>query len=353
VLFGLFRFYHVRVELQTAHELGEQLLHLAQQTGDPTSLLQAHMALALTSYSLGELTSARAHFEQGLALYDPQQQQAYPALFGHDPAVASHSFLAQVLWVLGYPDQALKESHKSLALAEELAQPFNLAWALCFAATVHQYRREAQAARERAEAAMALCIEHEFPQWLAMARMIQSWALAEQGQAEGEAAVLQIRQGLADWRATGAKLGLPAFLVLLVELHLGLGQAEEGLSVVAEGMEAAEAHREHWWEPELHRLRGELLLLQGDETEAFNCSARSPTAAAEAETCFQHAIEVARSQQAKSLELRAAMSLSRLWQQQGQREEAQQLLAEVYGWFTEGFDTPDLKEAKVLLEELS
>jgi len=336
VLFGLFRFYHVRVELQTAHELGEQLLHLAQQAGDPTSLLQAHIALALTSYSRGELASARAHFEQGIALYDPQQQHAYPALFGHDPAVASHSFLAQVLWSLGYPDQALQESHESLTLAEEIAQPFNLAWAQCFAAMIHQHRREAQAARDRAEAAMALCIEHEFPQWLAMGRMIQGWALAEQGQRE--AGTLQIRQGLAAWQATGAKLGLPAFLAPLVEQHLRLGQTEEGLSAVAEGLEAVERHGEHWWEPELHRLQGKLLLLQGDEGEA--------------EASFHQAIELARQQQAKSLELRAAMSLSRLWLKQGKREEARQLLAEVYGWFTEGLNTPDLKEARALLEGL-
>ncbi len=339
VLFGLFRFYHVRVELQTAHELGEQLLHLAQQVGDPTFLLQAHLALALTSYSRGDLASARAHFEQGLALYDPQLQSSYPALFGHDPAVASHSFLAQVLWSLGYPDQALQESHESLALAEEIGQPFNLAWAQCFAAMIHQHRGEAQAARDRAEAAMALCIEHEFPQWLAMGRMIQGWVLAEQGPAEREAGTLQIRQGLADWRATGAKLGLPAFLAPLVELYWRLGQTEEGLSTVAEGLEAAARHGEHWWEPELHRLKGELLLLQGDE--------------ARAEDSFQHAIEVARRQQAKSLELRATVSLCRLWRKQGKREEARQMLAEIYGWFTEGFDTPDLKEVKALLEELS
>jgi len=181
---------------------------------------------------------------------------------------------------------------------------------------------------------MALCIEHEFPQWLAMGRMIQGWALAEQGQRE--AGTLQIRQGLAAWQATGAKLGLPAFLAPLVEQHLRLGQTEEGLSAVAEGLEAVERHGEHWWEPELHRLQGKLLLLQGDEGEA--------------EASFHQAIELARQQQAKSLELRAAMSLSRLWLKQGKREEARQLLAEVYAWFTEGFDTPDLKEAKALLE---
>jgi len=339
VLFGLFRFYHVRVELQTAHELGEQLLHLAQQVGDPTSLLQAHLALALTSYSRGELTAARSHFEQGLALYDPRLQSSYPALFGHDPAVASRSFVAQVLWSLGYPDQALKEIHKALALAEEIAQPFNLAWALCFAAMIHQYRREAQAARDRAEAAMALCMEHEFPQWLAMGRMMQGWALVEQAQTDREAGTLQIRQGLTAWQATGAKLGRPAFLASLVEQYLRLGQIEEGLSAVAEGLEAVERYGEHWWEPELHRLQGELLLLQGNEDKA--------------EASFNKAIEVARRQQAKSLELRAAMSLCRLWQKHGQREKARQMLAEIYGWFTEGFDTPDLKEAKLLLEELS
>jgi len=337
VLFGLWRFYDVRAELGTAHGLGEQLLHLAQQVGDPAFLLQAHFALGVTSYWLGELTSAQSHFEQGLSLYDPQQQSSYLVLFGHDPGVASQSFAALVLWSLGYPDQALKRSHQALALAEKLVHPFNLAWVLCFAAMLHQYRREAQAARERAEAAMALCIEHEFPQWLAVGRMMQGWALAEQGQRE--AGIAQIHQGLSAWQATGAELGRPGFLTPLVELHWRLGQAKEGLPAVAEGLEAVERHGERLWEPELHRLQGELLLLQGDQ--------------AGAEASFDKAIEVARRQQAKSLELRAVMSLSRLWQKQGQREEARQLLADIYGWFTEGFDTPDLQGAKVLLEKLS
>jgi len=332
VLFGLWRFYDVRAELQAAHEIGEQLMRLAQQVGDLTFLLQAHFSLGVTSYWFGELTSARAHFEQAMSFYDSQQQNSYLVLFGHDPGGACYSFAALVLWSLGYPDQALEKSHQALALAEELAHPFNLAWALCFAAMLHQYRREGQATKERAEAAMALCTKHGFPQWLAVGRMMQGWALAQ-----GEAGIEQMRQGLAAWRATGAELGRPGFLAPVAEMHWRLGQTKEGLSAVAEGLEAVERHGERLWEPELHRLKGELLLPQAEH---------------EAEACFRQAIEIARRLQAKSLELRAAMSLSRLWQGQGKREEARQILAEIYGWFTEGFDTPDLKEAKALLEEL-
>jgi len=335
VLFGLWRFYDVRAELPTARELGEQLMHLAQRVGDPAFLLQAHFALGVTSYWFGELTSARAHFEHGLALYDPQQQSSYLVLFGHDPGVACYFFAALVLWSLGYPDQALEKSHQALALAEELVHPFNLAWALCFAAMLHQYRREVQATKERAESAMALCAEHGFPQWLAVGRMMQGWALAEQGQRE--AGIEQMRQGLAAWRATGAELGRPGFLSPLVELHWRLGQTKEGLSAVAEGLEVVERYGEHLWEAELHRLKGELLLTQTED---------------EAEACFRQAIEIARRLQAKSLELRATVSLCRLWQKQGKGEEARQMLAEICAWFTEGFDTPDLKEAKALLKEL-
>jgi predicted ATPase len=332
VLFGLWRFYDVRAELRTARELGEQLTHLAQQVRDPAFLLQAHFALGVTSYWLGELASARAHFEQGMSFYNPHQQRSYLVLFGHDPGVACYSFAALVLWSLGYPDQALEKNHQALALAEELAYPFNLAWARCFAAMLHQYRREAQATRECAEAAITLCTKHGFPQWLAVGTMMQGWTLAVQGQED--MGIAQMRQGLADWQATGSDLGRPGFLAPVAEMHWRLGQTEQGLSAVAEGLEVVKRYGERLWEPELHRLKGELLLIQAED---------------EAEACFRQAIELARRLQAKSLELRAVISLSRLWQRQGKREGARQLLAEIYGWFTEGFDTPDLKEAKALL----
>jgi predicted ATPase len=209
---------------------------------------------------------------------------------------------------------------------------------------LHHLRRRMQATQEMAEATIALSTEHGFPHWLAQGVIYRGWALAEQGQREE--GIAQMREGLAAWRAVGAEMGRPYYLALLAEVHGEEGQAEAGLALLAEALATIKETRECNYEAELYRLKGELLLMMGDETEA-------EVSFHQAESCFQHAIEVARRQSAKSWELRAATSLSRLWKKQGRREEARQLLAEIYGWFTEGFDTPDLKEAKALLEELS
>jgi predicted ATPase len=204
---------------------------------------------------------------------------------------------------------------------------------------LHRLRQEGHAAQARAEAAMTLSTEQGFPLWSAIGMILRGGTLAEQGQgAEGMA---QMRQGLAIFRATGVEVGRPYFLALLAEGYRKEGQAEEGLSVLDEALVAVQSTGERWWEAELYRLKGELVL------------ARSSEDYAETETCFQHAIDIARHQQAKSLELRAAVSLSRLWQQQGKRHEASQLLAPIYGWFTAGIDAADLQKAKALLEELS
>ena len=223
-------------------------------------------------------------------------------------------------------------------MAQELTHPFSLAFALTMAAVVHQFRREVQAVQERAEALIALSTEQGFPQWLAYGTILRGWALTAQG--EGAEGIAQIHQGLVARRAMGAELQRPYFLSLLAEAYGKVGQPEEGLTVLVEALALVESMERHW-EAELHRRKGELLLMQQGQKVG------------EAEECFRQALDIARRQQAKSLELRAAMSLSRLWQQQGKQEEAHQLLAEIYAWFTEGFDTADLKEAKILLEELA
>jgi predicted ATPase len=209
---------------------------------------------------------------------------------------------------------------------------------LAWATTVRQFRREPPATHERAAALIALSTEHGFPLWEAYGMVLQGWALAAQGQSkEG---IAQMRWGHDAWKETGAELDRPYFLVLLAEAYGNVGQAKEGLGLLAEASAVVDKG-ERYWEAEWYRLKGELLLARSAEHDA------------EAESCFRQALEIARRQQAKSLELRAAMSLSRLWQRQGKREAACQLLAEIYGWFTEGFDTKDLKEAKTLLEELA
>jgi predicted ATPase/DNA-binding XRE family transcriptional regulator len=345
VLHGLHRFYLVRAELQTARELGEQILRLAQRQSDSALLVSAHRVMGATLWFLGEFALAQAHLEQGLALYDPQQHPTYVLLYGQDEGVTCLAYLGWTLWFLGYPDQAIQRSHEAITLAQTLAHPFSLAYALSYAAWPHRFRQEAQLVQKWAAAAIALANEQGFALWLAMSTMHQGQALVEQGQ--GEEGMAQIRQGLAAWRETGAELAWHYFSGLLAEAHIKMGQVKEGLVVVDEAL-AAVPKSGRFWEAELYRLKGELLLKVREAGGRLNASREESP-----EAYFLKAIEIARRQEAKSLELRAIVSLGRLWQSQGKKEEACRMLAEIYGWFSEGFDTTDLKEAKVLLEELS
>jgi predicted ATPase len=230
-----------------------------------------------------------------------------------------------------------------------------LAAARVFAALLHQLRRERALTQEWAEAGITLVREQGFPQLLGQGAILQGWALAEQGQSEE--GITQIRQGLATCQAVGAGMLHSYYLVLLAEAYGKAGQAEEGLAALAEALTVVDKSGERFYEAELYRLKGELTLqkfqVSGSKFQVADPRPLTPDPQTEAEACFLKAIEMARWQQAKSLELRAVMSLARLWQQQGKREEARQTLAETYGWFTEGFDTKDLQEAKALLNELS
>jgi len=344
VLFALYEFYLVRAEHKAARELAEQCLTLAQSVQDPDLLLQAHFTLGFSLFHLGKLILARQHLEQGIALYDPRQHWSHAFLYFHDPGVACLSFAAWALWYLGYPDQALKKSQEALTLAQELAHSFSLEFALFFAAALHQFRREARATQERAETVMTLSTEQGFPNWLALGTLLRGWALAEQGQeTEG---IAQLGHGLAAHRATGAEVGRPHHLALLAEAYGKVGQREEGFAVLIEALATVKRTGERFYEAELYRLKGELTLKQSV------VQGRESSVQTEGEECFRRAIEIARRQSAKSWELRATVSLARLWQQQGKTAQAQQMLAELYGWFTEGFDTADLKEAKALLDAL-
>jgi TOMM system kinase/cyclase fusion protein len=338
-LLGLSIYYVVRAELQTARELGAQLLSLAQRDQDPVLLVEAHYALGVTYFWLGEFASAREHLEQGIAHYDPQRHQAHLALFGQVTGAVCLCRVAPVLWYLGYPDQARARSHEAHMLARELSHPFSLAYVLLWTALLYTHHREVQETQEWADAATVLSIEREFPFWSIQGMILQGWALAAQGQgAEGMA---QIHQGLVALRATGTEVLRPYYLGLLADAYGKMRQVREGLALLDEALALVNKTGERWPEAELHRLKGELLLLLSADNHA------------EAEGCLHQALAVARRQQAKSLELRAATGLSRLWQQQGKRTEAHQLLAEIYSWFTEGFDTADLQDAKALLEELA
>jgi class 3 adenylate cyclase/predicted ATPase len=331
-------YYQTRGELRTSRELLEQALTLAQRLHDPLRLIQAHALLGVTLYFLGELAPARSYLEQALTLRGSQSDGAL-RLARREPSAAlvPQAYAAFTLWMLGYPEQALARIHEMLALAQELSHPFSLVRALYFATTLHLLRREWATAQVRAEAAMALLNEQGVGQYVGLLTFQRGQVLAAQGQyAEGLA---QMRQSLATRQAEG-EIGRPRELAQMAEAYGKSGQPEAGLPLLDEALTWLDTHGEDFTAAEVYRIKGEILLQQ------------SVPDAPQAAAYFQQALAVAQRQQARSYELRAAMSLSRLWQQQGKRAEARALMAPIYGWFTEGFDTADLQEARRLLEEL-
>ncbi len=295
--------YVVRAEYKTARELGEQCFTLAQRVQDPALLVEGHRALGQCLYLLGELVPAREHLEQGIALYGPQPHHSYTLLYWNDPGVVCRAWGAFALWLLGYPDQALKRTHEALTLARELSHAYDLAVALGRAAMLHHFRQERRVTQERAEETITLATEQGFPFFAVQGSILRGWALAEQGQME--AGIAQIRQGLTTLRVMGIESSRPHNLALLAEAYGKAGQIEEGLAALTEAL--ATIHRgERYFEAELYRLKGELTLAQSS-VQSLGSSVQK-----EAEECFLKGIEVARRQQAKSLELRAVMSLARL-----------------------------------------
>jgi predicted ATPase len=331
VIWGLYQYWLARAVYGTAWELAEQLLAWAQRTNDPALLLPAHSALANILCFSGDLDRARSHAEQAIAIYVPEEHHRLAALYsGFDFGAADRGGLAANLWLLGYPDRAVQSARDGLTLARQLAHSSTIVLALNWEAMVHAHRRDAQRTRQQAEAAIAIA-EQELTPWLAWAMVLQGWAMAEQG--EDEEGIARVRQGIAVWRAAGLACLLPHFLGLLAAAYARTGHTDEAFATVAEALAITEQTREEYAEAELHRIKGELL--------------RDPE---EAEASFRRAIEIARRKKAKSSELRAVISSSRLHDKHGERGEARQMLAGIYGWFTEGFDTADLKDAASLLQ---
>jgi predicted ATPase len=335
---GLWRFYQGRGALVTARELGEQLLRLAQREAEPLPRLEAHNALGQTLFQLGEYASARRHLEQGIALIDPTTQRTQALHQGEASGVRCLVTAARTLWCLGYPVQAVQRSQEALALAQALAHPYSLAMVQYQTAFLHHHRRDVAALQAQAEALLALATDQGFPLFVGHATYLQGWVLVMQD--EGAAGLGRLRQGLAAILAAGQELSRPFGLVLLAEAAGHVGQVEDGLRLVAEALTVLEANGRGDLLAEAYRLQGTLLLHQAVPDTV------------QAEACFQQALAIARRQQAKSWELRTALSLSRFWQKQGKHAEARALLTPVYSWFTEGFDTADLQEAKALLEAL-
>jgi predicted ATPase len=338
MLRGLCLFYQNRGALPTARELGEQLVRMAQREAIPTPCLVPHDALGTTLFVLGEYTAARTHCEQGVALIDMAAERTQALRYGLAPEVRCLTVAALTLWCLGYPTQAVQRSQEALAQAQTLAHAQSLAFAQHWAANLHHHRREVLAVQAQAEALLTLATAQELPLFVGLGTCWQGWALAVQSQ--DAVGLTQMQQGLAAILATGQTGAQPRWLVLLAEAAGYAGQVEARLRLLTEALTALEASGRGDLLAEAYRLQGEFLLRQAIPD------------AAQAESCFQQALAIARRQQAKSWELRAAASLSRLWQHQGKRAEARQLLSEVYGWFTEGFDTVDLQEAQTLLETM-
>jgi len=361
VLWGLSSFYVARADVQAAREIGEQLLRLAGRMQDSALLIEAYMRFGLPLYLQGELVRALGYLEQGLKLYDVQQHRALAFRYGQDPGVMGFCYAALVLWCLGYPERAQEKIAEGLRLAQELSHPSTLAYALYIAAAHCVLRREESATQKYADALMTLAMEREFPHWLTRGAVYRGWALAAQGHLDE--GISEMHEGITASRQMGAETWQPYFRALLADLYSKKGQPETGLALVTEALSMMDRTRERIAESELYRLKGELLLAQESKSQKSNIKRqklkvsdpRSPTLdlQSEAEVCFLRAIEIARQQQAKLFELRATMNLARLWSQQGKPHEARTALLELYGWFTEGFDTQDLQEAQALLEELS
>lgn len=262
VLLGLYAFYLLRAELKIARELSERLLAVAERLSRPTLLLWAHFALGETFHSLGELPPARQHLEQAMALYDPRQYRPH-AFDVHDPGAPCVSFTAWVLWDLGYLEQAHRRKREALSLAQALAHPPTSVFVLNFAALFHHFCHEPEETKKLAEAAVMIAEEHGFAYQLAMAKILRGWALAEQGQ--GEAGMAELRQGLEDYRATGAELMRPYFLSLLAETCGKLDRTEEALALLNSAIAEANATGEHVYDARLYQLKGELLLMSRDK----------------------------------------------------------------------------------------
>jgi predicted ATPase len=339
VLWGLHTYYLVRGKIHpTALELAGQLLDLAQSLGDPALIIAARYALGSTFFWTGDHAQAQAHLEPGIKLHDLHQTASLIPLYGQDPGVMCRRYAAWTKWFLGYPDQAMEVIRETIALAKELDHPFTIAGAEAIALNIEVHRREEAAVKERAEELITLSTEHGFLLWKITGITYRGWTLV--GRGRQEAGLEQIRQGVDAFNATGARGGITVHRSLLVEAHLRLGQATAGLAAVEEALTKVEETGERYMEAEHHRLKGELLLLGGADEEKV-------------EGQFLKAIDTARRQSARSLELRATVSLCRLWEAGGKKREARHMLAEIYGWFTEGFDTPDLKEARELLDVLA
>jgi predicted ATPase/class 3 adenylate cyclase len=337
VLYGVWTANYVASNGDATRELAAQFLALAEKQGTTAPLLIAHRIMGISLACTGDITEGRAHYDQAIALYDPAEHRPLATRFGVDARVSALCYRSWALWLLGYPEAALVDADRALSDAREIGQAATLMYALFYVPLPYIWCGNSAAAKAKADEAVALADEKGSLFWKTLGMLNQGCAFALAGKAAD--AVHKITTGHSGYRSTGAANFVPLYLSYLARTYAKLGHFDDARRCIAEAMTAVEATKERCWEAEVHHVAGDIAL-------------RSPPDAANAEVCFERALAVARKQQAKSWELRAAMSMARLWRDQGKRQQAHDLLAPVYGWFTEGFDTLDLKQAKALLDEL-
>jgi adenylate cyclase len=338
VLGELSIYHYVRAEYTQALEFASEALSLAQQAQDPMLVAEGHWTLGFTRLCLGDYTTARIHFGEVISIYKPEQHhRSHVLLQGVDVGLSALAYDACCLWCLGFPDQALMRSQEALALARRFEHPFTLADVICYAGCMlNLMRRDPLALNENAEALFRVADEKNLLGWKGMAVSCQGEALAALGQ--HQEAIARINQGISINESSGVKLYGSIALRSLAKALANTGSIQAALANLAEALSWVEQTGERLWETELYRLKAELLAAQGEDSEA--------------ESNLMKALSISRRQQAKSWELLAAIDLARLWLRQDKKVEARLMLSEIYNRFTEGFDTPDLKEAKALLDEL-
>jgi class 3 adenylate cyclase/predicted ATPase len=334
---GAYSVLHNHAEIRAAYQLAEEFALLSEGRNDRETKLITHKCLGVSNLFRGNFSRALHHLQQALNFYD-QTEHRPPNLTPHDLRVSCESFIGWTLLLLGQPDQALAQSRCALAWARELSHPYTLAYALHVNCVFHQLRCDGAILGERAEELVALASEQGFPHLLGSGTCFQGWAMLEMGEST-EKAIMRIRSGLAAKRATGAEIKVPYYFGLLAKAHRRANQIADGMTLLNESLELVERTDERWFEPELYRLMAETLIARSDLDDA--------------ERWLDRALQTAHKQGARFWELRAATTLARLWRDQGRPQQARELLAPVYGWYTEGFDTLDLKDAKALLDELA
>jgi predicted ATPase len=337
VLYGLWVANFVAFNGQVMRELAAQFLALAEKQKATAPLMIGHRLMGTSLWCTGNIVEGRTHYNHALALYDPIEHRLLATRFGQDVAVATLSQRSLASWMLGYPMAALTDAEQAIRSAREVGETATLMYALFWASNIHIVRGNYAKASALVDELVAVADEAGALQWNANGMMTRGWILALTGRPSDT--VQTITSALISWRSTGATYWVPLLLSYLARASAELGEFDDAWRNIREAMTTVETTKERWFEAEIDRVAGEIALTEQD--------------AAKAEAYFEHSLTVAREQHAKSFELRATMSMARLWREQGKRDEARDLLALVYGWFTEGFDTVDLKQAKALLDQLS